>query len=703
MQYYGLKSIVASQKCSIVPTAPSPSFYVKHDRVSPFVEPRFSKTDFPKEKPAILLVSAVGASGKTTTAHALSFDVQLPILDLALHKPVGDNTLTGVLTTAYPIENIGQVLEGLRSGTYGIIIDGIDEGRSKTTEEGFEAFLDDLIKRSESAPATTIVIFGRGQVLLSTWCYLAEKDADVGFISIDPFGMDQAKEYIDAHVPNKDPNQQQNYVCARDGVLNELGAAFASQSSGTNDAFLSFIGYPPVLDAIGTLLREERNYHRIQQDLAVDGDGSLETLLLVRICDYLMRRDHDAKAVPLFIDGIANDADQAVGRDLRSRLYDFEEQSARVLARALDRPFPRTLIKDTALNERYEAAVANWCPDHPFLDVKKLRNPVFAAVAVARCVLSDIPEYVSLAVDYAQQTRQTYHLLYIMDVLARDRKIDPRSFNMLMQACAEFVTLEAEIEIDIQGEAWNEVPPGEATASDLVMTVEFPEKEQKHTFKFSGMLDPSASVAFGPYLINADVTLPCRIQLVGRPSLEAVGDCSVSAHTVRVDAADLVVRSTPRRKEGGAQIDAGLLLDAGRAEGHADAVLNAAGPLQIQCTEHGLDYPLAKFVRVVAKGPTDPALREKYLRLRRIMLLFRSHKRGGLAKCRAHVDSERVLRNDAGRKVLASLLREDILRRDPIMYYVDSEKFSSTLGISWQDLRQHRSSAELEAFLVRAG
>ena len=306
MQYYGFKSIVASQKAPVSLKGSSDSFYVSSEKVTPFIEPCFSKVEFPQEKPSILLVSAAGAAGKTTTARALSFDTQLPILDLAVHKAVGDNTLTGILTTAYPIEIVGQVLEGLRNGTHGIIIDGIDEGRSKTTEEGFEAFLDDLIERSKNSPTTVIVIFGRSQVLLSTWCYLVDKSADVGLVEIEPFNIEQARAYIDAQVPDRNVNQQRKYEAARDEVLNRLGAAFNTEGK---DAFLTFIGYPPVLDAIGTLLREESNYHRIQQKLSGNADGQVEISLLVRICDYLMQREHDEKALPNFIGAIAADAD----------------------------------------------------------------------------------------------------------------------------------------------------------------------------------------------------------------------------------------------------------------------------------------------------------------------------------------------------------------------------------------------------------
>jgi hypothetical protein len=64
MQYKALKSIVASQKGPVALQTPADSFLVKPTRVAPYIEPRFSKIEFPKEKPSILLVSAVGASGE---------------------------------------------------------------------------------------------------------------------------------------------------------------------------------------------------------------------------------------------------------------------------------------------------------------------------------------------------------------------------------------------------------------------------------------------------------------------------------------------------------------------------------------------------------------------------------------------------------------------------------------------------------------
>jgi len=701
MEYRALKSIVASRKEPVALETRSDSFFIKPTRVAPYIEPGFSKIEFPKEMPSILLVSAVAASGKTTTAHALSFDIKLPVLDLAKHKPVGDNTLTGILTSAYPIEEVGAVLEGLRKGTHAIIIDGIDEGRSKTTEEGFEAFLDDLIERSKGSTSTAIVVFGRSQVLYATWLYLAVKGADVGLVQIDPFDLEQAKKYIDSGVTETTTGQQETYEHARDGVLAKLGAAFSPGAAKSENGFLSFIGYPPVLDAIATLLRKERNYHRVQQVLSDATEGHLEIDLLIRISDYLLNREHDEKALPNFIEALAAEAGGSLGQELRQSLYNREEQCARVLSRALDRPFPRQAIDDSVLNERYEKAVATSCQDHPFVDDTRVRNAVFAALAVTRCALSDVPEYRALAHDYAVANRPTYHLLYIFAELAKGREISVRSFNMLVQSCSEFLGLNADISIDIDGDSWEESEANENTTAELTIAIEFPEKKQERTFAFKGTVG-AEPIPLGPYLVNTSVMLPCAVDLSGVPAIEAVGDCSISAQSVRIGAADLIVRALPRRPSEASQGDAGLFINAQKAEGHVNAVSVRTGNLEIQCVEHALDYPLAKYACKVAMPFADPLLREKYRRLRRILSQFACGKRGkqgGLAKYRAKIEHRRVCGNDLGKRVLAALVKQGILRTDPNFYRVAPDQCDAKLGISWHELRHYKSSSKLEAFL----
>jgi hypothetical protein len=200
MNFYDFQSIVASQKSKFAMRASSDSFAIAPQRSLPYIEPSFTKVEFEKERPAVVLISAVGATGKSTLAQVLSSRISLPLLDLGKHKPVGDNTLTGLLTSAFHVADLSKVFEGILSGTYGVIIDGIDEGRSKTNEKAFEAFLDDVVRLCVGSEGTSFVLLGRTQILEDCWLYLMDKGVSTGLVNISPFDLDGAREYIDAVV-----------------------------------------------------------------------------------------------------------------------------------------------------------------------------------------------------------------------------------------------------------------------------------------------------------------------------------------------------------------------------------------------------------------------------------------------------------------------------------------------------------------------
>ena len=708
MTYSHLRSIVKSNKQQIAIGAPSDSFFVETNVVKPYVPPTFSKVDFPTENPSILLVSAMGASGKTTTARSLSFDTDLPVLDLAKNEGVGDRTLTGTITDSYPVGKIGDVLSGIQRGTCGVIIDGIDEAQSKTTEESFEAFLNDIIRRSSGGGATSIIILGRGQAILDVWCYLGDAKADVGLLKIDPFNIEQAKEYIDhqARCEADDP-QRKNYEDARDGVLDTLNKAFAGSANSIDHEFQSFVGYPPVLDAIGTLLRTERNPFRIRQRVLRDeyvGDVAAE--LLVRICDYLLDREHDEKAVPNFIEtmvrGLPGEA------ELRPLLYNNEEQCARILASALSRPFQHNIfwgdeITDSQrieLDGEYSGAAERWSAVHPFFEEDKnvIRNPVFASVAIMYCMLSDSPEYRKLAQDYVSIHSPTYHLLTIMKHVARGRKVGVRMFNMLIQSSSDLLSLDAEIEVEVIGQSWQENDLDSTNEVDLSITVR--RRDRETVYSFIGTIVDGDQLTIGPYIMNATMTSPIPVHLVHTSRVTAIGECYVSAPFARIDTPELSVRALPV-KPGTASSNANLILDVERAEGYAKEVI---GDVTIQCDTHDLHYPLASRVkeRALDTGLDSEDYRIKFLRLKRILLEFAARGQSELARYRHKIDSDRVLSSDvngAGKLVLSKLIEAGVIKSDGEFYRLDRARFSEVLGVSREQLRLGESSNQLREFI----
>ena len=175
--------------------------------------------------------------------------------------------LTGLLTSAFHIEDLSKLFQGTRSGNYGVIIDGIDEARSKTTEKAFEAFLDDVARLCSGATHHQLRTTRDGRRFSkSAGDYLTTKGTSVGLVTIDPFDLDSARRYIDVFTGAVDAGPNNEYIDVRDGILSRLGTAFAHSADNRDARFLSFIGYPPVLDAIVALLSKERNYYRLKGD-----------------------------------------------------------------------------------------------------------------------------------------------------------------------------------------------------------------------------------------------------------------------------------------------------------------------------------------------------------------------------------------------------------------------------------------------------
>ena len=64
-------------------------------------------------------------------------------------------------------------------------------------------------------------------------------------------------------------------------------------------------------------------------------------------------------------------------------------------------------------------------------------------------------EYQALADEYTQKSARR-HLLYIMAILSSGKEIGTRFFNMLIQSCSEFLSSRSDLEIEIDGESWDE-------------------------------------------------------------------------------------------------------------------------------------------------------------------------------------------------------------------------------------------------------
>jgi hypothetical protein len=704
MKYYNVKSIFSANKEPLSLREESPSFFIAPKPSKPYIEPTFEKVEFEIERPTILLVSAVGVTGKTALAEKLSHETNLPLLDLGKHKPVGDNTLTGLLTRAFDIKDISAVLQGLSSGSYGVIIDGIDEGRSKTTGKAFEAFLDDVARLCEQSSTTSFFILGRPQILEDCWLYLTDKGIPTGLITILPFTVDAAKEYIDTFTGGRNSAFAAQYLEARDTILQKLSRAFAGHHKAEGDEFLSFIGYPPVLDAIVTLLTDVKNYKRLLDDLGDPGGSNVEVSLLHRIAQYILQRERDLKVIPNIVKPLLQDAPKNVQSSATAAAFTEEEQCIRLLGHCLGKTLQLKSLGDITLDEKYEAQLTPFLPEHPFITGPseppgpQFRNAVFEAFALATIMASRIDELEPLINEYLSSHKHSYHLVYMLDTILTDHHISIGTLGPLFAAAMEFRSVNSIVELHVNGPDWDFEVPDQGVTGDIEIEIEIligeGEKETQN-FEFQGKITPNSRLSLGSRLADAFISVPCQVKLGGTYEIELTSPVEITAKLVMLDAKALVLRS--KGQQGDLQE---VIVESQELETGLETIKTNGIPLTFALADMtGVSYPVIQYAQKKLQPPNDPLLRQKYFRLKRILMEFRSHSRGGLAKYKHKIEHMRVLKNEIGSAVLKRLVADKILFLKGNMYHLEPSELSTRLGVSWQDLRKGQLQESLIGYL----
>jgi len=243
-----------------------------------------------------------------------------------------------------------------------------------------------------------------------------DREVSTGLASIDPFSQKTAIKYIDTFANPPSGGQRPQYEAARDLILEKLEGAFSGQAS----TYLSFIGYPPVLDAIATLLNEEKNYHNLLEDIQQSGHNEVEATLLYKISAYLLKREKLDKVVPNVVEGLIREFPPQVQEEINGRAYDFKEQAAQLLAYCQARPYSLEVIPQAGLNLQYEDQVDSFLHDHPFLvgGGREFRNAIFEAVCLATIIAGGTLEDLELVRSYTADRRSNLYLIQRLDHVA---------------------------------------------------------------------------------------------------------------------------------------------------------------------------------------------------------------------------------------------------------------------------------------------
>ena len=275
-----------------------------------------------------------------------------------------------------------------------------------------------------------------------------------------------------------------------------------------------------------------------------------------------------------------------------------------------------------------------------------------------------------------------------------------RLLDMCWQPHWSFRSVQSRVAFRIEGEEWDADQQGQRGSSeiDIATIIEMVgEGGEEQAFRFSCLVTDESIISLGSVACNTFIVVPCPVRFNGPEEINWTAPVEISARALHLSARLLTVYSPAG---GGRHTNEGAYVDAGSVVSELELIRTNNLPLVFSLDDSsGIAYPVIGHVAQRTSPLDDSQIAEKYRRFRRILMTFRSHSRGSLARLCDKIDHDRVLKNDVGRSILIRLQEDGIVRKDGRFYFLDSDALAERTGISWHDLRHGRTPDTLRAYL----
>ena len=670
-------------------------FTIAKNQREEFIAPIFSVAQTSSNKKwintRIVLISAVGASGKSWLAERLSYDLKSPVINLGKMKVVASYSLTGVLNNNLGSKNAGEYMYKLQKGEMGLIIDALDEGFQKTTTDGYFDFLDDVIDKIPQEGSMPIILLGRTNAVELAALHIQEKGIDFSILAIEPFTIDMAKEFIDKRV-NKEKNNESyksTYKEIRDYIIDTIGCFFKSQSD-INNQKKRFIGYAPVLLAISDYIKGVSNYQKEINSLRQSNNRSVS--LIIDITERILARDKFEKIDEILLKNITSHRDKTFQASVLKNVYLPEEQCARVLYKMLGKSYPWSPIDDEDFNIRYKEGINSWIQEHPFLNGKLPANIVFESYVIAKLALTEkykveIDEY--LRKEYSN----SYVFFYIFNELHKKETLDLSLVPYLYSSLNALEAKSYQHSLDLSLDKCLDT-------GEIILDAEFDEladENEKYEYKVKANSDDEFKI--GAFLSNANIDIPLSVCL-SSPTTELTSPIYISCKEFKVSSNEIIANSQNESQKTIIETNKIVNITGGKLP-CIRAFGNNKG-LEIFCS-HSLSYPYSDYYGgSIQSRLHDFSEKERglYMKMRKTLIMFRSHSKGMLAKCCSKIDS-RVGRKNTGKPVLDALLDKHIIYKKEFMYYLDMDAMNEYLGVSFDGIKECIINDKIKDFVSK--
>ena len=599
---------------------------------------------------------------------------------MSLNQPVGDNTLTGLLTNTFATEQLSEVFTGIKNSSLGIIIDAVDEGKAKVTTDAFYAFLENVVKLcGPNKEGTSFMFLGRSNVMEECYLYFEDKGVTAGLLELAPFSEEQAKRYIDAHVWDVSIDNE-HYVSIRNLILDKLKDSFDIDNNKIE--FSRFLGYAPVLDTIATLISNEKNLYNLRKSL--QGDEIIDSKIIPVILQYLLDRERKEKIIPNIIETLMSGSAETEISNVANKVFHNTEQCIRLMSYTLQQPVKLEVIGDPVLDVEYNRRLmSSFFQEHPFLNGRAFRNIVFESYVIAKSLTSNNISAKELALEYLNKHKPNYYLIVFLCNLCDDLKVNSGFIPHLISASLELETRGTYVDITL-----------DQLADDaLILSIDIFNEDDK-SIKLSFNIDGyQKCINLGTRLQNLSVDTPdYEIICGGSTDLFLTPPVDISAQCISINSSQ--INFSPNNGDI-------IIFDTPHFQHSLTSSIKFASMMQI-FTEASVSFPFAECVR--SKNIESAVDIKKILRLKKLLLLFRSHSKGSMARFRDKIEHKRVLKDSWGELLLKHLVDDKILTlRSQKFYHINPPQLSEHLNVSWDELRKGSISKEMGKYVSSIG
>lgn len=459
--------------------------------------------------PNVTLISARGATGKSTLAQTISARKGAPLWRLDLDLSVSGHALGAKLNHYLDISNGLEVLRQA-DGAF-VVVDALDEGRMRVSGISWNEYVTSLAAVADSGH--TLVLLGRERILEDVWVALADEDVAINWFEISHFDTEQRAKYVDMRAGQERDAQNNAYISARSAVLDALAGTVDREQAE------SFVGYAPVLDAVVALLRKG-NLLEIQNAFLSESRDGRRVTVLVDVLQRLLERER-SKTEQL--------AGQ-LGLDAAS-VYAPSEQIEWLAAELMDGDEPALTWCPDILRAEYVTQVQEFLRDHPFRAEMGWASPVFSAYVAAerfgdarlRSALRPIGEATGLLFEFVSADQE-------------ELLIDEWQFAALHASllAAEWQAVEALVSIDESDPSSSGVAaePLEQTSGELVL-LEGTSVHRKTSFQL--VLERTDTVALTGPLASLSVVFPGTVSIGATGASISLGpDCFIRCADLQI-------------------------------------------------------------------------------------------------------------------------------------------------------------------------